>query len=156
MFWQLLYALFLFGLVLVLAWLSTRLVGYRMGLGTRGRMVRVLEQVPAGRERMIMLLEVGGRIYLVGSTSDQISLIDAIDDPAVIERLLAHAPEAEAHPLPGALPVSFRDLLAKVRPFGQNQPQSQQPQPPADAAAAGEEERRLQEQLERLRRLQQK
>jgi flagellar biogenesis protein FliO len=149
--WELLYAFFLFGLVLVLAWLSTRLVGYRMGLAARGRMVRVLEQVPAGRERMIMLLEVGGRVYLVGSTSEQISLIDAIDDPAVIERLLAHAPAAEATPLQTMLPVSFRDLLAKVRPSGQAQPQ-----PPADQAAAGEEERRLQEQLERLRRLQQK
>lgn len=153
MFWQLVYSLFLFGLVVALAWLSTRLVGYRMGLAARGRLVRVLEQVPAGRDRSVMLLEVGGRIYLVGSTTEQISLIDAIDDPAVIERLLSHAPSTEALPLQNVLPGTFRDLLAKVRPFGG---QSAQPPQASGQPVSAAEEERLKQQLERLRRLQEK
>ncbi|HYF95565.1 MAG TPA: flagellar biosynthetic protein FliO [Symbiobacteriaceae bacterium] len=141
--WELWKAVFLFGLVVGLAWLSTRMVGYRMGLAARGRMVRVLENVPAGRDRSIMLLEVGGRIYLVGSTADRISLIDAIDDPDVVERVLTQTPPEQS----GPLPASFREILAKVR--GQSAP----------PAASGEEEsteERLRQQLDRLRRLQDK
>lgn len=143
---QLIYAVFLFGLVLGLAWLSTRMIGFRMGLAARGRMVRVLENVPAGRDRSIMLLEVGGRIYLVGSTADRISLIDAIDDPEVIDRLMAQTPPDQQGPL-GNLPASFREILAKVRRPGAAA------DVPADEA---ESEKRLKQQLDRLRRLQDK
>ncbi|HWI51243.1 MAG TPA: flagellar biosynthetic protein FliO [Symbiobacteriaceae bacterium] len=146
-FLQLLQAVFLFGLVLGLAWLSTRMIGYRMGLASRGRMVRVLENVPAGRDRSIMLLEVGGRIYLVGSTGERISLIDAIEDPEVIERLMAQTPPVQPNPLEAMIPASFRDVLSKVRGGGQ------QPVPPAEPDST---EERLQQQLDRLRRLQEK
>lgn len=154
-FLMLLEAVLLFGLVLGLAWLSTRLLGYRMGLATRGRMVRVLENVPAGRDRSIMLLEVGGRIYLVGSTSDRISLIDAIDEPEVIERVMAQVPPEQPNPLDTVIPASFRDVLAKVRLPGRAQAEaSANPgAAPADAAAS---EERLKQQLERLRQLQEK
>lgn len=148
-FLMLIEAVFLFGIVLGLAWLSTRMFGYRMGLATRGRMVRVLENVPAGRDRSIMLLEVGGRIYLVGSTSDRISLLDSIDEPAVIERVLAQAPQEQPNPLEAVIPTSFREILAKVRVPGRTQP------PAATQETEGSEER-LKEQLERLRRLQDK
>ncbi|HYF79429.1 MAG TPA: flagellar biosynthetic protein FliO [Symbiobacteriaceae bacterium] len=153
-FLMLLEAVLLFGLVLGLAWLSTRMLGYRMGLATRGRMVRVLENVPAGRDRSIMLLEVGGRIYLVGSTSDRISLIDAIDDPGVIERVMAQAPEEQPSPLETMIPASFRDVLAKVRLPGR--PGAEAQTKPADAAEAEGSEERLKQQLERLRKLQEK
>ncbi|HWI62402.1 MAG TPA: flagellar biosynthetic protein FliO [Symbiobacteriaceae bacterium] len=152
-FWMLVQAVFLFGLVLGLAWLSTRMIGYRVGLASRGRMVRVLENVPAGRDRSIMLLEVGGRIYLVGSTSEKINLIDAIEDPEVIERLLAQAPAEQPGTLQAVLPASFRDVLAKVRGGG-----ARTEAPAAPAAEPEEEsaEERLKQQLERLRRLQDK
>jgi len=151
MWWELVQATFLFGLVLLLAWLSTRLVGQRMSVASRGRMVRVLEHLPAGRDRSILLLEVGGRLYLVGSTGEQFNLLDAIDDPDTIARVLAQAPTPQVNPVEAMLPDSFRQVLDRVR--GRQQPeeaaQLEQPVP-------GEEVQRLQEQLERLRRLQEK
>ncbi|MDF2629963.1 MAG: fliO [Symbiobacteriaceae bacterium] len=150
-FLMLMEAVLLFGLVLGLAWLSTRMLGYRMGLASRGRMVRVLENVPAGRDRSIMLLEVGGRIYLVGSTSDRISLIDAIDEPDVIERVMAQAPAPQQNPMETVIPASFRDVLAKVRLPGRATAET----PPQTGDAEGSEER-LKQQLERLRKLQEK
>lgn len=150
-FLMLLQAVLLFGLVLGLAWLSTRMLGYRMGLASRGRMIRVLENVPAGRDRSIMLLEVGGRIYLVGSTSDRISLLEAIDDPAMIERVMAQAPLEQPNPLDTVIPASFREVLAKVRLPGR--PQAEAPVSPADAEGS---EARLKQQLDRLRKLQEK
>lgn len=151
--WEFFQALFLFSLVLVLAWLTTRLLGYRTFGAMRGRMVRVLEHVPAGRDRSIMLLEVGGRLYLVGATAEHISLLDAIDDPAVIERILAQAPSGAPAPLGVALPESFRETLERLR-GGSGAPQSSpQDQPPAPADNSAEIQR-LEQQLERLRRLQ--
>lgn len=159
-FLMLMEAVLLFGLVLGLAWLSTRMFGYRMGLAARGRMVRVLENVPAGRDRSIMLLEVGGRIYLVGSTSDRISLIDAIDEPDVIERVMAQAPAGQPNPLETVIPASFRDVLAKVRLPGRAQAEAPakpgDPTAPAAPADAEGSEERLKQQLERLRKLQEK
>lgn len=150
-FLMLIEAVLLFGLVLGLAWLSTRMLGYRMGLASRGRMVRVLENVPAGRDRSIMLLEVGGRIYLVGSTSDRISLLEAIDDPAVIERVMSQVPQEQPNPLETVIPASFREILAKVRLPGRTQAEA--PATPADAEGS---EERLKQQLDRLRKLQEK
>lgn len=148
-FWTLFQAVFLFGLVLGLAWLSTRMIGMRMGLAARGRMIRVLENVPVGRERSVMLLEVGGRVYLVGSTSDQISLIDAIEDPAVIERLMAQSPPEQPATFATMLPGGFREVLDKVKTYAALKP----PQAPGAQAEESTEDR-LKQQLERLRRLQ--
>lgn len=145
---ELVQAFFLFALVLVLAWLSTRLVGTRMGLSMRGRMVRVLEHVPAGRDRSIMLLEVGGRLYLVGSTQERISLLDAIHDEAVIERVMAQAPAPESNPLGSVLPGGFKEMLEKI---GGRAPGATAPRELND-----DEVKRLEEQLERLRRMQEK
>jgi flagellar protein FliO/FliZ len=148
---ELLQAFFLFGLVLVLAWLTTRLAGTRMGLTMRGRLVRVLEHVPAGRDRSVMLLEVGGRLYLVGATAEQIRLLDRIEDAAVIERIMAQVPPQDGTPLGAVLPGTFKDLLDKLRggaPAGAGEA------PPA--AVTSDEIKRLEQQLERLRRLQEK
>lgn len=150
-------ALFLFGLVLVVAWWTTRLVGFSMGSSRSGRLIRVLENAPAGRDRSIMLIEVGGRVYLVGSAVDQISLLDAIDDPAVVRRLLDGAPVPQANPLAPLIPGSFRDFLSRVQarqagadaaPNPQAQATDDEPAQPANPA-----EERLKEQIERLRRL---
>lgn len=146
-------AVFLFGLVLVLAWLSTRLVGYRMGAAMRGRMVRVLEQVPVGRDRSVVVLEVGGRLYLVGATAQQVTLIDAIDDPDTISRLLAQAQQPDT-PLAAALGGSFREVLDRIRGGGKSAPGSQEPSSAAPLGTPDAE--RLQEQLDRLRRMQEK
>lgn len=156
--WEWLQTLFLFSLVLVLAWLTTRLLGYKSFGAMRGRMVRVLEHVPAGRDRSILLLEVGGRLYLVGATAEQISLLDAIEDPAAIEQIMAQVPSGAAAPLGVALPETFRETLQRLRgaPQGgsttgaEQRPHAGAPPSPDNSA----EIQRLEQQLERLRRLQ--
>ncbi len=157
--WQLIQALFLFALVLVLVWWSTRFIALRMGGVMRGRALRILEHVPAGRDRAILLLEVGGRLYLVGATAQSISLLDTIEDPNTIQRILEGFPEGELSP--GlSLPGSFREVLQRA--MGRTTPGSGPAEAPAASPAAeqgrtpadSEEIRRLQEQIERLRRLQ--
>lgn len=144
--WEFIKAVFLFGIVIVLAWFTTRFVGLRMGGAVRGRSLRVLEHVPAGRDRSVMLLEVGGRVYLVGSTAQQVTLLDAIDDPDVIDRIMKEAPDPALNPLSMALPQPFQELLARASARAGSGPVEP---PPVDENA-----RRVEEQIERLRRLQ--
>jgi flagellar protein FliO/FliZ len=150
---ELVQAVFLFALVLLLAWLSTRVVGTRMGGYARGRMIRVLEHVPAGRDRTLLLVEMGGKVYLIGATADRINLLDAISDPEAVARLLEQAP-ADQNPLGFALPSSFRDVFEKLR-SGYRPEAERSTETPAAGQAEAEMDR-LQQQLDRLRRLQQK
>lgn len=146
----LLYFGFLFAVVVFLAWLTTRLVGTRMTGPTRGRPLRVLQHVPVGRERSILLLEVGGRIYMLGATAQQVTLLDAIDDPAAIQRIMAGLPPEGENPLGKILPQSFSDVLNQaLGGFGSAGRAPNKPGQPAEA----DETERLQEQIERLKRL---
>lgn len=140
----------LFGLVLVLAWLTTRLTSWQLSAGGRNRPVRVLQQVPAGRDRSVVLLELGGKIYLLGATGQQISLIDAIDEPETVRRILEEVPTAVQKPLGSLLPSSFAGVLDKVM-AGAAKPPAAAPQQPSSR-----ETDHLAEQIERLRRLQEK
>jgi flagellar biosynthetic protein FliO len=141
---QFLYALILFLMVLFLAWFSTRLLGQHWGAPRRGRALAMLEQIPAGRDRSIALVEVAGRVYLVGITPEAITLLDLITDPAVVADVRAAAAPPHRPPFPGALSASFPSLLRRV----QGRPAENLP---AGAPASSS----LEEQLRRLRELSQ-
>lgn len=159
---------FLAAVVAVLAWLTTRFVGTRMGAASRGRPMRVLQHIPAGRDRSILLLEIGGRLYLIGATANQVSLLDAIGEPETVSRIMSEVPDTDSLALGPMLPGAFNDLLGKalqrlpanLRPGrGPDSALSPAPGEPesgqAEAPDAGESDR-LREQIERLRRLQSK
>jgi flagellar biosynthetic protein FliO len=156
--WELVQALFLFAVVLGLAWISTRFVATRMNAPARGRLLRVLEHVPAGRDRSIMLVEVGGKIYLVGATGEQIRLLDTIADAEAVQRIMERVPETPAIPLGALIPDSFKAVLSRVMVPGAPQSPAQPEQQPAQAnqpaGAPVDEAERLQQQIERLRRIQ--
>lgn len=109
---QIISSVLLFGLVVFLAWLTTRLLGQQWGAGPRrGRTLNVREQVPVGKDRSIALVEVGDRLYVVGSTGQGITLLDIITDPAVIAQVRAANPPVQPltvsgllRPFPGLLP----------------------------------------------------
>ncbi len=110
--YQLLQLLVLFVLVVGLAWLTARLVGTRFGASNRGSSLRVLQHIPAGRDRSIMLLEVGGQFYLLGITGHQITLLDQIDDAGAVARILELTPPAG--PLDRKVTDTFSELLGKA------------------------------------------
>jgi len=72
--------LFLFLLVLVLAWLCSRWLGARFGTGAAaGKSIEVLERMAAGPDRALLILRAGGKVFLVGSTSRHFDLIGELD-----------------------------------------------------------------------------
>lgn len=110
---QILYSVLLFGLVVFLAWLTTRLLGQQWGAGPRrGRTLSVREQVPVGKDRSIALVEVGDRLYVVGSTGQGITLLDIITDPALIAQVRAANPPVQPLSLSGVL-RPFPSLMQK-------------------------------------------
>lgn len=91
--------LILFLLVLGLAYASSRLMGRRFQHRPGGAL-QVRDSLPLGRDRSLLLLEVGGRLLLVGSTPQGVSLLTNLDGVS----LPAEVPAAEG-------PVSFGALL---------------------------------------------
>jgi flagellar biogenesis protein FliO len=123
---QLVKAVFLFVLVIGMAYVTTRFVGSRLGgVQARGRHLRVIEQVVIGRDRSLLLVEVAGKVYLVGAAADSIRLLTTIRDPETVESMLEEPDLSPAGfagsplvKLQGALkrvPAALRDLNASLR-----------------------------------------
>ena len=72
--------LFLFLVVLLLAWLCSRWLGAKFGTGAAGgKSIEVLERMAAGPDRAVLILRAGGKVFLVGSTSRHFDLIGELD-----------------------------------------------------------------------------
>lgn len=98
----LLQTLLALGAVCVLAWVVLRWTARRgLGLGA-GRRVKVMERVPLDGRRALYLVEVGGRVLLLGAGDSSAPAVLAELDPADLPEL----PEGAA---------GFGELVAKLR-----------------------------------------
>ena len=81
--------LFTFAVVLFLAYVASRFLGRRLGhLGVQGgRKQQILQVIPLGQQGAIQVVEVGGRILVLGITSQQIQLLLEITDSQEIDRI---------------------------------------------------------------------
>lgn len=81
--------LFTFAVVLLLAYMASRFLGRRLGhLGANGgRKQQILQVIPLGQQGAIQVVEVGGRILVLGITSQQIQLLLEITDPQEMDRI---------------------------------------------------------------------
>lgn len=75
-------------LVIGLTYAAVRLVGSWQISATRGRRLRVLEGVPVGRDRSLLLVAVGQELLVVGSSPQGVQLVYRISDPAAAAALL--------------------------------------------------------------------
>lgn len=76
---SLLGGLFLFVLVLVLAWYCSRWLGGRFGLSATGGTVRVLERVMVGPDRSLLVVRAGEDVLLLGVTPQHIERLGELD-----------------------------------------------------------------------------
>ncbi len=70
--------LLVFGLIFSLYILAQRF-GPRLVGGGRTRLVRIVEAIPLGDKRNLVIIEVQGRRYLLGSTNQSITLLTDVD-----------------------------------------------------------------------------
>ena len=81
-----------FAVVLVMAYLAARFLGGRFNaarISASGG--RILENLPLGPNRSVCTVELAGRVFLLGVTEHNISLLGEITDKDLIERLRAQA-----------------------------------------------------------------
>jgi len=83
-------------LVIGLTYAAVRLVGNWQISTTRGRRLRVLEGVPLGRDRSLLLVAVGQELLVVGSSPQGVQLVHRISDPAAAAALLEQPPAQES------------------------------------------------------------
>jgi flagellar protein FliO/FliZ len=89
--------------VCILAWVVLRW-GAKRGLGAlgQGKRIKVIEKVPLDARRSLYLVEVGGKVLLVGSgESGALSLLTELDPTTLPE-------------LPEPKPQSFADVLKRL------------------------------------------
>jgi flagellar biosynthetic protein FliO len=73
-------------IVLVLAWLALKFLAGRMGsLGFSGRNIRIIETTPLGYRRSLHIVEVEGKVLLIGSTEGGVTLLAELDPESLKE-----------------------------------------------------------------------
>ena len=65
--------------VLVLAWASSRFLGKTWKRTAKGRYIHVIDQVPCGQDRYLMIVKIEDETYLVGSANGEINLLSKLD-----------------------------------------------------------------------------
>jgi flagellar biosynthetic protein FliO len=105
-------------LVLVGYMMFRRFAPQYMGKNAKERVLKLIETLPMGDKRSIMLVQAGGRRLLLASTPGQITLLTAIADTAgAVPRSTVEAADAE---LPAA--ASFRNLFELEKRAGSARP----------------------------------
>ena len=100
MLWNLVFFL----LVLALAYAAARLLG-RQSRHRPGGLLQLRDSLSLGRDRNLLLIEVGDRLLLVGSTPQAITLVSPLDG--------AIAPAPAAEPAAAEPAAAFAPLLAR-------------------------------------------
>lgn len=88
-FWMIVQMILALGLILFLAWGLIRFFGGNLRGRLQGRYIRVLDEVTLGPNRGMVVIEVGGKAFLVGVTDHQISMLGELDDSQMIEDMIA-------------------------------------------------------------------
>jgi flagellar protein FliO/FliZ len=76
----------------------------------QGKMIRVLENQYLGVKKTITMVQVPGAVLVLGISSDRVSLLRQIDDPAIISGITARADSHRSI-------LSFKDQLQRLTHF---------------------------------------
>lgn len=96
--------------ILYLSYVCTRYVGQKAGAGGFGgssRNIHILEQKMLSRDGSVAIVQISGKLYLVGVTPQNISLLTEIED----ESLIKEFPPAEEE----KFAVPFKDVMLRFK-----------------------------------------
>ncbi len=113
---QVFYFLVVFAVVIGLTYLVTRALASRTRFSRQSAHLRVIDELPLGSGRSVLLLDCVDRVLIVGVAERSLSAMGQIDEPTLVEQLRS-TPEPDA---PGL--TDFRDLLQRALKPDQNQP----------------------------------
>ncbi|CFX65438.1 Flagellar biosynthesis protein, FliO [Syntrophomonas zehnderi OL-4] len=84
---SLLQLLLVLGIIVAVAWSIIRLFGRQVNAKMQGTWINVVDEVVLGQNRGILLCEVGGKLYALGVTDKEISLLFEVDNPKLLEEI---------------------------------------------------------------------
>lgn len=111
-----LFAIFVF--VVGLAYFAARFFGGRFAQQKMGYGGHILSHLPLGPNRSVCIMEMAGRVFMLGVTEHSITLLTEITDPEEIERL--HREELSAPKMPEMFSQQFgalSDFAQKIPPI---------------------------------------
>lgn len=100
MWWEYIKAVVLVVAIIAAAFYVTRLVAVKGTGGAKNSAIRILGTRALGRDRQVVMTEIGEKIYVLGVTAQNISLIDTLPAGEY------HAGEVPAEPGPGIPPTT--------------------------------------------------
>lgn len=105
--WELVRVILVLILLVPLAYFATRLYGKKVVGASRSGALRVIEVVPLGSGRTLCLVDVAGRLLLLGVTTHQVNLITEISDPTEVDLLRGVGSGSAKHGV-------FQDILRRT------------------------------------------
>jgi flagellar protein FliO/FliZ len=79
--------IFILALIVGAAWSIIRLFGSKASSRMQGTWIQVVDEVMLGQNRGIVLCEVGEKVYAVGVTDHNITILFEIDNPKLLEEI---------------------------------------------------------------------
>ena len=101
-----------FAVVVTLAYFTAKFIGGRFNAARSSGGGRVLENLPLGPNRSVCVVKIAGRVFLLGVTENNITLLSEITDDQEIETLQENAPENFLVKDFG----TFSELVQKIQP----------------------------------------
>jgi len=107
-------------IIVGLAYLTMRFLRKSMKVSSRGETISVLDQYAFSMNKGIYITQIAGKVYVLGVTDQNISLISEITDEEVIGEMIEKAKAREAE---GVIPPG---ILDQIMPSRLNLPGSRQ------------------------------
>jgi len=102
---------FVLAIILGAAWFIVRLFGKKASFQQQGNWLHVVDQVILGQNRGIVLCEVGQKVYAVGVTDHNISLLFEVNNDKLLEDISA-GPLQEPDPMDSF--INLKDGVKKI------------------------------------------
>ena len=106
-----LFAIFVF--VIGLAYFAARFIGGKFAQQKLGYGGRILSHLPLGPNRSVCVIEMSGRVFMLGVTEHSITLLSEITDPDEIDRL--HREDLAFGKMPDMFSQQFGTLAGLVQ-----------------------------------------
>ena len=102
------------GLVVALAYFTSRLLGEKFARRSANGPVRLLASLPLGANRGIYVVDIAGKVLVVGAADHSVTLLQEVTDPAVGDALRAESPAG-----PADFPALLQRQLTAMRQASQ-------------------------------------
>lgn len=114
-FWTTFFYIVVLAAVLVGAYFTTRFISGKSSKMLKGRYIQIIDRMPLGRDKNVVLIEVGDKTLLVGVTNQSISTLGQIDGEA-IKAAREQTPAKEGK----GFAQQFRDFLINAKDAQEN------------------------------------